>query len=173
MDSYNEGNEDIYADVFDCNDDIEVKCINKIKTKLYNEGYSDGRLQGIKDLVYQRVKVGFQSGIEVGIICGSLYSECSIFCHRFNYVKNSTMDVLLDNIRRILLEELPHEVDTSKLLPELRTHIHDLEAIIEREDGQLVQKYSDFIDRLKLVEARFGPTTSTVAGCCTGTGACK
>ena len=163
-------------DIFDDNDDIEISSANKVKSKLYNEGYSDGRLHGVKNLVYQRVKVGFKRGIEVGIICGALYSECNIFYHRFKNVNKDTMDVLLGNIRRILLEEFPNEVDTSKLLPELYLHLHELAITVEAEENQLIQKYNEFIDKLKLIDEKFGPVVSTheaASKCCTGTGACK
>ncbi len=170
------GNIVVDEDIFDDNDDVEISSANKVKSKLYNEGYSDGRLHGVKNLVYQRVKVGFKRGIEVGIICGALYSECNMFHHRFNNVKKDSMDVLLGNIRRILLEEFPNEVDTSKLLPELYLHLHELAMTVEAKENQLLQKYNEFVDKLKLIDEKFGPVVSThdaTSNCCAGTGTCK
>lgn len=162
-------------DVFDDEDDTAgFNTINKIKTKLYNEGFSDGRLQGIKDLVHQRVKEGLKRGIEVGIISGTLYSECSMFFHRFNSTNKSKMDELLGNIRHILLAVLPHEVDTSKLLPELQLRLQELSIMVETEENQLLQKYNEFIDRLKLIEEKFGLVTHDAASnCCGGSGTCN
>ena len=151
-------------DIFDDNDDIDVKSANKVKSKLYNEGYSDGRLHSIKNLVYQRVKVGFKRGIDVGIICGALYSECNMFYHMFKDTNRGKMDFLLDNIRRILLEEFPSQVDTSKLLPELHLHLHELAMIVEAKENQLTQKYDEFVDKLKLIDETFGPVVSTHEG---------
>jgi hypothetical protein len=163
-------------DVFDGKDDISLNNINKIKSKLYNEGFSDGRLQGIKDLVYQRVKEGFKRGMEVGMICGALYSECSIFHHKFNAVDKNKLDELLKKIRHILVDELPNEVDTSKLLPELQVNVQELATMVEVEGDKLLQKYNEFLDGLKRVEEKFGPVVSTndaAKKCCGGTGACK